>query len=395
MYFAGDGAKRDEDGYLWLLGRVDDVMNVAGHRISHDRGRVGAGRPPVGRRGRGRRQDRRRSPARRSSRSSSSRPARSRPTRWRVQLREHVAYVIGPIARPKFLMFVPGPAQDPLGQDHAPPAARHRRGPDAGRHDDARRRDRGRDDPRRTPARPRRSDRVPFGFLTPQGGRRPATAAGTGGGVDGGRAAAARAASPFDGADRGVAAASAGCTIAGRLSDALNKREAIAIRDVSWAPIDGCAPLAPAPGLQERRPVRPDPRHRRRGLAAAADRRRADRAQGPQGRLRRGPRGAAVPGHRDGLPPPGLRAGPAARPVDRDVRAGRRRGRAAWATARSRTPSVDVDPRQPLLPARRGAGRQADRRAAPEAARRARWAASAGRTAAASADTHHARRRRA
>ncbi len=34
MYFAGDGAKRDEDGYLWLLGRVDDVMNVAGHRIS-------------------------------------------------------------------------------------------------------------------------------------------------------------------------------------------------------------------------------------------------------------------------------------------------------------------------------------------------------------------------
>jgi acetyl-CoA synthetase len=34
VYFTGDGAKRDEDGYLWLLGRVDDVMNVAGHRIS-------------------------------------------------------------------------------------------------------------------------------------------------------------------------------------------------------------------------------------------------------------------------------------------------------------------------------------------------------------------------
>jgi acetyl-CoA synthetase len=33
-YFAGDGAKVDADGYLWLLGRVDDVMNVAGHRIS-------------------------------------------------------------------------------------------------------------------------------------------------------------------------------------------------------------------------------------------------------------------------------------------------------------------------------------------------------------------------
>jgi acetyl-CoA synthetase len=33
-YFTGDGAKVDEDGYFWLLGRVDDVMNVAGHRIS-------------------------------------------------------------------------------------------------------------------------------------------------------------------------------------------------------------------------------------------------------------------------------------------------------------------------------------------------------------------------
>ena len=34
IYFAGDGAKRDADGYFWLLGRVDDVMNVSGHRIS-------------------------------------------------------------------------------------------------------------------------------------------------------------------------------------------------------------------------------------------------------------------------------------------------------------------------------------------------------------------------
>ena len=33
-YFAGDGAKRDEAGYYWLLGRVDDVMNISGHRIS-------------------------------------------------------------------------------------------------------------------------------------------------------------------------------------------------------------------------------------------------------------------------------------------------------------------------------------------------------------------------
>ncbi|CAN5251386.1 acetate--CoA ligase [soil metagenome] len=33
-YFAGDGAKVDDDGYLWVLGRVDDVMNISGHRIS-------------------------------------------------------------------------------------------------------------------------------------------------------------------------------------------------------------------------------------------------------------------------------------------------------------------------------------------------------------------------
>ena len=34
VYFPGDGAKLDEDGYFWLLGRVDDVMNIAGHRLS-------------------------------------------------------------------------------------------------------------------------------------------------------------------------------------------------------------------------------------------------------------------------------------------------------------------------------------------------------------------------
>ncbi len=34
IYFPGDGAKLDQDGYFWLLGRVDDVMNIAGHRLS-------------------------------------------------------------------------------------------------------------------------------------------------------------------------------------------------------------------------------------------------------------------------------------------------------------------------------------------------------------------------
>ena len=32
-YFAGDGARRDEDGYVWVTGRVDDVINSSGHRI--------------------------------------------------------------------------------------------------------------------------------------------------------------------------------------------------------------------------------------------------------------------------------------------------------------------------------------------------------------------------
>ena len=34
LYFAGDGARKDEDGYIWVMGRVDDVLNVAGHRLS-------------------------------------------------------------------------------------------------------------------------------------------------------------------------------------------------------------------------------------------------------------------------------------------------------------------------------------------------------------------------
>ena len=33
MYFSGDGARKDEDGYYWIMGRIDDVLNVSGHRI--------------------------------------------------------------------------------------------------------------------------------------------------------------------------------------------------------------------------------------------------------------------------------------------------------------------------------------------------------------------------
>ena len=46
MYFTGDGARKDEDGYFWIMGRVDDVLNVSGHRLEHDGNRVGAGGAP-------------------------------------------------------------------------------------------------------------------------------------------------------------------------------------------------------------------------------------------------------------------------------------------------------------------------------------------------------------
>ena len=106
MYFAGDGAKRDEDGYFWLLGRVDDVMNVSGHRlstteiesalVSHpavaEAAVVGGPDPVTGeaiiafvilRRG-------------------------NEPTpELGTELRNHVATKISPIAKPKSLMFTP------------------------------------------------------------------------------------------------------------------------------------------------------------------------------------------------------------------------------------------------------------------------------------------------
>ena len=54
-YFAGDGAKLDDDGDIWLLGRVDDVMNVSGHRLSTTEIESALVSHPQGGRGRGRR----------------------------------------------------------------------------------------------------------------------------------------------------------------------------------------------------------------------------------------------------------------------------------------------------------------------------------------------------
>jgi acetyl-CoA synthetase len=106
MYFAGDGAKRDEQGYYWLLGRVDDVMNVAGHRISTievesalvdhkkvaEAAVVGKNDPVTGQ----------------AIFAFVILKAGVEPSdQLGLELREHVAKIISPIARPKFLMFSP------------------------------------------------------------------------------------------------------------------------------------------------------------------------------------------------------------------------------------------------------------------------------------------------
>jgi acetyl-CoA synthetase len=105
-YFAGDGAKLDDDGYLWLLGRVDDVMNVSGHRISTtevesalvdhpavaEAAVVGAtdditGQAIIG--------------------YVILRGGHEQSDALREEVRQHVAKKLGPIARPKAVVLVP------------------------------------------------------------------------------------------------------------------------------------------------------------------------------------------------------------------------------------------------------------------------------------------------
>ncbi len=106
VYFTGDGAKTDEDGYFWLLGRVDDVINVAGPSHLDDRGRVGARLAPG--RGRGRR-DRRARPAQgrghRGLRDHDRR--RRRATICATSCASTWPTSIGKIARPSLLLFTP------------------------------------------------------------------------------------------------------------------------------------------------------------------------------------------------------------------------------------------------------------------------------------------------
>ena len=106
LYFAGDGAKKDDDGDLWLLGRVDDVMLISGHNISTtevesalvshpavaEAAVVGASDPTTG-------QGIVAFVILRSGAAEGDGLA--------AQLREHVAHEIGPIAKPRQILVVP------------------------------------------------------------------------------------------------------------------------------------------------------------------------------------------------------------------------------------------------------------------------------------------------
>ncbi len=106
LYFPGDGAKLDEDGYLWLLGRVDDVMLVSGHNISTmevesalvshpsvaEAAVVGRSDPLTGQA---------------IAAFVSLRGGHSGDRQLIKELRDHVATSIGPIAKPKSIVFTP------------------------------------------------------------------------------------------------------------------------------------------------------------------------------------------------------------------------------------------------------------------------------------------------
>ena len=110
VYFAGDGAKKDEDGDLWLLGRIDDVMNVSGHRISTtevehalvghpsvaEAAVVGASDPTTGQ-----------GIVAFVTVKGSVADSESSGEAFVAQLREHVAKEIGKIARPRQILITP------------------------------------------------------------------------------------------------------------------------------------------------------------------------------------------------------------------------------------------------------------------------------------------------
>ena len=136
LYFPGDGAKRDDDGNFWILGRVDDVLNVAGHRIGTmevesalvdhpavaEAAVVGKAHDLKGQ----------------AIAAFVTLREGMKPTpELNAELREHVATKIGAIAQAGRHHLQRGSPEDAFRQDHAAPAARHRGRTRARRHDDA------------------------------------------------------------------------------------------------------------------------------------------------------------------------------------------------------------------------------------------------------------------
>ena len=126
-YLVGDAARSDDDGYFWVIGRVDDVINVSGHRLSTAEVESAiVSHPKVA--------------------EAACIGQADEDTGQAIcafvtlegdhdgseeligEIREHVAGRIGKLARPKRVDLGRRPAEDPVGKDHAPAAARHRRG---------------------------------------------------------------------------------------------------------------------------------------------------------------------------------------------------------------------------------------------------------------------------
>ncbi len=95
MYFTGDGARRDKDGYFWIMGRVDDVLNVSGHRLGTAEIESALVSPP---RGGGSRRGRKPDPIKGSAVCAFVTLERSQAPSpdLKEQLREHVRKEIGP-----------------------------------------------------------------------------------------------------------------------------------------------------------------------------------------------------------------------------------------------------------------------------------------------------------
>jgi acetyl-CoA synthetase len=105
-YFAGDGAKIDEDGYWWILGRVDDVLNVAGHRIgTMEVESAMVDHPAVAEAAVVGKQHELKGQA--IAAFVTLRDGYQASTELRDDLRDHVAKKIGPIARPDDVLFAP------------------------------------------------------------------------------------------------------------------------------------------------------------------------------------------------------------------------------------------------------------------------------------------------